>query len=210
MTADFAYWWLAPGQWVEPPNQRRSGWSGMLRVYDEGRVLYVKRQCNHLCRTLRHPFGWPTASREWHYLHRLHTLGVGVPTPVFHAVRRTDAGVEAVLVTAELAGFQALDEQLALNASQRTALAVALGQGLGRLHHARLQHSSLYGKHVMVRWEGEQPLVALIDLEKMRPRLTRRGAARHDLAQLERHQHVLLGEDWAALLRAHADTLATG
>lgn len=209
MTGDFAYWWSAPGEWVEPPNERRNGWSGMMRVPDGDRVLYVKRQRNHLCRTWRHPFGWPTASREWLYLHRLRELGVSAPAPVFHEVRRTPEGVEAVLVTEELVGYSALDDQLDLDPDRRIVLANEIGHMLGRLHGARLQHSSLYGKHIMVCWDGDRPYTALIDLEKMRPRLTRRLAAGHDLEQLARRQQVLKGEDWAALMRAHAASLAS-
>ncbi|HRQ56105.1 MAG TPA: lipopolysaccharide kinase InaA family protein [Azoarcus taiwanensis] len=206
---DFAYWWSAPGEWVEPPNERRNGWSGMMRVPDGERTLYVKRQRNHMCRTWRHPLGWPTASREWSYLHRLRQLGVPAPAPVFHDVRRTPEGVEAVLVTEELVGFRALDDQHDLDPTHRAALASEIGRMLGRLHGARLQHSSLYGKHIMVRWDGERPQAALIDLEKMRPRLTRRLAADHDLEQLARRQQVLKGEDWSTLVRAHAESMAS-
>ena len=205
---DFAYWWSVPGEWVESPNERRNGWSGMMRVPDGERVLYVKRQRNHLCRTLRHPFGWPTASREWLYLHRLHQLGVAAPVPVFHGVRRTPEGVEAVLVTEELVAYRALDDQHELEPASRALLASEVGRMLGRLHGARLQHSSLYGKHIMVCWDEGSPHAALIDLEKMRPRLTRRLAADHDLEQLARRQQVLKGEDWATLLRAHAESMA--
>lgn len=204
---DFGYWWSVAGEWVEPPNERRNGWSGMLRVRDGDRLYYVKRQRNHLCRTLLHPFGWPTASREWHYLDRLRRIGVGVAQPVFHGVRATPEGQEAVLVTEDLAGFTALSAQTSLDAVQRMKLAHELGRSLGILHRARLQHSSLYDKHVMVRWEGAGVEIALIDLEKMRGRLTRGAAARHDLEQLRRRQKVLDDEAWAALEAAHARSM---
>ncbi|HRP96725.1 MAG TPA: lipopolysaccharide kinase InaA family protein [Rhodocyclaceae bacterium] len=201
---DFEYWWTVPGQWVEPPNERRNGWSGMMRVREDGRLLYVKRQRNHLCRTLLHPLGWPTASREWFYLNLLRLVGVTAPEPVFHDVRDTPEGKEAVLVTEELAGYADLAAQADLAPSRRRALACELGLRLGVLHRARLQHSSLYDKHIMVRWSGEAPQVALIDLEKMRRRLTRRAAARHDLEQLKRRQRVFDDQDWQTLVEAHA------
>lgn len=204
---DFGYWWNVAGEWVEPPNERRNGWSGMLRVRAGGRLYYVKRQRNHLCRTVMHPLGWPTASREWHYLDQLRRIGVGAPQPVFHGVRTTPQGQEAVLVTEELTGFTALSEQASLDPGRRMTLAQALGQSLGILHRARLQHSSLYDKHIMVRWQGDGPEIALIDLEKMRRRLTRRAAARHDLAQLHRRQRILDDEAWGALEAAHARSM---
>lgn len=201
---DFLWWWTADGAWVEPPNERRNGWSGMVRVIDGGDLYYVKRQCNHLCRTVRHPFGWPTTSREWHYLHRLRRLGIGVPVPVFHATRNTSQGVEAVLVTKELHGYQDLSLFDDLIPERRHRLAQAVGDMLGRLHRSRLQHSSLYDKHIMIRDEEGVFVPALIDMEKMRGRLTRRGAAKHDLEQLQRRQKIFDVVDWEVLRAAHA------
>ncbi|AUN94424.1 lipopolysaccharide kinase InaA family protein [Pseudazoarcus pumilus] len=201
---DFDFWWTVEGEWVEEPNRRRSGWSGMMRVRLDGRVFYVKRQLNHRCRTLSHPRGWPTASREWHYLHRLARIGVAAPVPVFHDVRRSSDGHEAVLVTEELLGFVDLAGWTGLEPPRRRRLAQSVGAMLGRLHRAHLQHSSLYDKHVMAREEGDGFAVALIDLEKMRPRLlARRGAARRDLDQLRRRQSLFDDDDWTALLAAH-------
>lgn len=205
---EFAYWWNAAGEWVEQPNERRRGWSGMLRVRHRGELVYVKRQRNHLCRTLHHPLGWPTASREWFYLKRLKDLGVGAPMPLFHATVRSGDGVESLLVTEELRGFQPLSAQTDLNWAQRGVLAREVGRALGTLHRARLQHSCLYDKHIMVRWHGNTPEVALIDLEKMRSRLSRHAAARHDLDQLSRHQDVWSGNEWSLLELSHAQTLA--
>jgi tRNA A-37 threonylcarbamoyl transferase component Bud32 len=205
---DFDYWWNVPGDWVEPPNERRNGWSGMLRVKGATGTLYVKRQRNHLCRTLTHPLGWPTASREWHYLNRLRELGLRVPAPVFHGVRRGAQGLEAVVVTEELSGYADLSQQLGLSVERLVALTREIGSCLGVLHRAALQHSCLYDKHVMVRWNGDQPEVALIDLEKMRKRLRAPAAAKHDLEQLRRRQSVLDGAAWAVLLQAHALTFA--
>jgi hypothetical protein len=88
------------------------------------------------------------------------------------------------------------------------ALTREIGSCLGVLHRAALQHSCLYDKHVMVRWNGDQPEVALIDLEKMRKRLRAPAAAKHDLEQLRRRQSVLDGAAWAVLLQAHALTFA--
>lgn len=212
---DFGYWWNVPGDWVEPPNERRNGWSGMLRVRDGGTLYYVKRQRNHLCRTVAHPLGWPTASREWYYIDQLRRIGLHVAEPVFHGVSTGPEGKDAVLVTRELAGFTALSELTSLDHGQRITLARALGHSLGVMHRARLQHSSLYDKHIMVRWHADRPEIALIDLEKMRRRPSRRAAARHDLEQLRRRQGILGDEEWAVLEDAHerglqGDSRATG
>lgn len=200
----FEFWWQVPGEWVEEPNRRRSGWSGMVRVVLDGRMYYVKRQLNHRCYTLAHPFGWPTASREWQYLKRLQALGIGAPVGVFHGVRRTAAGVEALVVSEELYGFADLLGLESLDVAHKLVLARAVGELLGRLHREGLQHSSLYGKHVMARAQGDGFEVALIDLEKMRPRWRAGVAARRDLEQLRRHQRIFDEAQWTVLLDAHS------
>lgn len=205
---DFAAWWNAPGEWVEEPNRRRNGWSGMMRLAVAGQLYYVKKQCNHLCRTLAHPFGWPTASREHENIGWLQALGLCVPEPVFHGERKSTDGYEAILVTRELAGFVSLDRQTGLAPAARAALAAEVGRVLGRLHRARLQHSCLYDKHLMVRWQGGQPEIALIDLEKLRRPLLAWQAAGHDLAQLKRHQHIWSEDEWRLLEAAHRASVA--
>lgn len=201
--ADFAGWWTSPGAWVEEPNQRRSGWSGMMRARFGERTYYVKKQCNHLCRTLRHPFGWPTVSREYANIRRLQSLGIAVPQPVFHGSRRTPDGYEGLLVTEELVDFAALDTQGDRSPAEKSRLATAVGRMLGLMHRHNLQHSCLYDKHIMVRWQDGQPEVALIDLEKLRRAWLPGKAARHDLDQLARHQKIWSDADWAQLVEAH-------
>lgn len=207
-TDEFGYWWALPGQWVEAPNERRNGWSGVIRARSGEHACYIKRQRNHLCRTLPHPFGWPTASREAHFLQQVRALGVRVPEVIFHGARRTYGGTEAILATRALDGYAALSAQTGLSAAQQYALATELGTTLGVVHRARLQHGCLYDKHVMVRWQGTLPLIALLDLEKMRRRLTSAAAARRDLDQLQRHQTVLGPASWTQLVAAHRRVLA--
>jgi hypothetical protein len=74
---------------------------------------------------------------------------------------------------------------------------------LGLMHRHNLQHSCLYDKHIMVRWQHGQPTVALIDLEKLRRTWLPGKAARHDLEQLQRHQKIWSDADWALLEQAH-------
>lgn len=207
--SDFAGWWNAPGDWVEEPNQRRNGWSGMMRQTIGAQMYYIKKQCNHLCRSLGHPMGWPTASREYENILRLQALGLHTAEPVFHANRRNSQGFEAVLVTKELAGFTALDCQTNLEESAREVLAREVGRVLGIMHRARLQHSCLYDKHIMVRWADGRPDIALIDLEKLRRPLMPWRVAKHDLNQLKRHQFIWSESQWKLLLESHASSMAS-
>ncbi|MDO9596251.1 MAG: lipopolysaccharide kinase InaA family protein [Azoarcus sp.] len=204
----FERWWTARGEWVEAPNERRNGWSGVVRANTGDRLCYIKRQRHHLCHSIAHPFGWPTASREAHFLKQVGKLGLQVPEIVFHGTRASAGGTEAVLVTRALEGYAPLSAQTGLNTAQQNALAIAVGRALGVLHRARLQHGCLYDKHIMVRWHGEEPEVALLDLEKMRSRFTSQAAARRDLDQLRRHQTVLAPAAWRRLIDAHRCALS--
>lgn len=205
---DFEHWWTLPGEWVETPNERRDGWSGVIRAFADQKLCYVKRQRNHQCRTFSHPLGWPTASREAHFLSEVRNLGLRVPETVYHGVRKYSRGTEAILATRALDGFSALSEHTGLSETEQDALATELGRVLGILHRARFQHSCLYDKHIMVRWQGRQPDIALLDLEKMRRRLSAEAAAKRDLDQLKRHQSILSPDKWALLLDAHRKSLA--
>ncbi len=54
----FDFYWRQQGEWVEEPNQRRGGESGVQRLNDaSGKLLYAKRQVGHIYRSLLHPFG---------------------------------------------------------------------------------------------------------------------------------------------------------
>ena len=205
--ADFDGWWKAPEEWVEEVNRRRNGWSGMIRLRIGTRTYYVKKQCNHLCRSLRHPFGWPTVTREYENILRLKALGVRTPEPVFEGVRKSGNGLEALLITEELTGFSALAEQTGLDRQALEVLAIELGHVLGTMHRAHLQHSCLYDKHVMVRWQNGKPEIALIDLEKLRKPLLPWRAKNHDMEQLKRHQSIWSEREWQLLEEAHAEAM---
>lgn len=217
---DFDGWWNLPAQWIEEPNVRRAGWSGMATRRIGGTLYFIKKQNDHCYRSLAHPFGRPTTEREYANICRLTALGIRVPEPVFHASRKTPDGFLGLLVTRELAGFKALDDLGSLPPAARLKLAAAVGHAAGSMHRAKLQHSCFYGKHVMARWPepgiapgdidpsyATMPEVAFIDLEKLRrPPLPWRAAA-HDLSQLRRHQHLWNADEWAQLLTAHRAAL---
>jgi len=75
----FDYFWNQRGEWVEEPNVRRGGESGVQRVMgSDGQLLYVKRQTGHIHRSLQHPFGRPTVMREHAALIGVTELGVAI------------------------------------------------------------------------------------------------------------------------------------
>ncbi len=208
-TAQMQQWLLCPGDWVEPPNQRRGGLSGVQRVQlDDGRLLYRKQQVGHLYHSWRHPLGYPTLMRERDALYDCLRLGVPVPPLLLAQCARQAGQWHAWLVTAELTGFASLEQCYAeqrergWGTERHAQILECLGRAVGRLNGARRQHGCLYPKHLFVSLADGPPNVALIDLEKSRRRLTRAQAARHDLQQLWR-RCGWRGAMWQAFLRGY-------
>ena len=207
----FDYYWNLRGEWVEEPNVRRGGESGVQRVWgSDGKLLYTKRQTGHIYRSWLHPFGRPTVLRERDALIGLSQIDVRVPDIVFCGAQRDPVHKwRALLVTQSLDGFEELEHWYAGGGRERLGEAVHdrvlkdLADNLARMHRARWQHSCLYIKHVFVRVTGEGEVarveVALIDLEKCRQRLTARRAASHDMKQLRRHSSFST-TDWQKLI----------
>lgn len=203
----FAAWWTLALDEVEPGNQRRGGWSAVSRHCLPAAVggvgVFVKRQCDHVYHSLRHPWrGRLTAEREYRTLLRCAGTGVAAAEPVLYAQATVDGHACGVLVTRELAGYSALEDCVSRwqdrgwpPAEQRRRLLRAVAALVRRLHDAHLQHNCLYPKHVMVSeaWlaggEGCGSITApvvLIDLEKAKWRLWRRYCAQRDLDSLNR------------------------
>lgn len=215
---DFEQWWSTQGEWVEPPNRRRDGESGVQRLPNrQGGVLYCKRQIGHLYRSVWHPFGRPTVLRERDALQAFSRLGVRVPTIAYCGTQRQARQWQALLITEALEDFVSLEQWYADGLDQHYGTSVharvlsAIGETLSRYHRARWQHGCCYPKHIFIRVEGEGARVeiALLDLEKSRRRLRLAAAAEHDMRQLARHRGAMPDEDWQLLLAAHAAALGT-
>lgn len=211
----FERWWDTRGEWVEPPNRRREGESGVQRVLRRDAaqgVLYCKRQVGHLYRSLRHPFGRPTVLREQQALSAFTDLGVRVPRLIYCAAQQAAGQWRALLVTEELQGFISLDRWYRDHLRQHWGEAihqqmlVQVAATLARFHRARWQHGCCYPKHLFIKVHCEPGCrieVAVLDLEKSRRRLRQADAARHDLRQLNRHREGMPDEDWSLLRRAY-------
>lgn len=189
----FSRWLEVDGDWVEEPNVRRGGMSGVKRIYTEsGKMLYRKQQDGHIYRSVRHPLGYPTVMRERDALLACSRLNVAVPPLVYAACRKTSGGWQALLVTEALEGYRSLEELYA-DGVERTwgpvlhaEIIEEIGRVLGRLNRGRWQHGCIRLKHVFVRVTEGRPEVALLDLEKSRRRFFASQAARHDLQQSRR------------------------
>jgi len=193
----FDRWWSTNGPWVEEPNVRREGTSGVQRVSHEGGTVYVKRQTGHTFRSIRYPLGRPTALREGIALSRLDQMGVLAPKPLYFGSRKIDGQWQGLLVTRELVGFRDLDTWLTdeaqrhLSQEDHLAILTNLAVLLGKLHRGRQQHGCMRAKHVFISTRVVEGIsrfdLALLDLEKSRPRISMTRAARHDVRQLRRH-----------------------
>ncbi|MCK5682171.1 lipopolysaccharide kinase, partial [bacterium] len=164
---NFINLWEAEFDWFEPPNYRRSGWSGAARYElhrENGEVVgvFIKRQENHLRRTWRYPKGCPTFRIEWQNLEKLTQYQVGVPAPLYYGERHLDGRPQAILITYELQGYKPLNEWLcdldenrentaATNKDLRLAVLPAIADVVRSLHDHRFRHNCLYPKHVMLK-----------------------------------------------------------
>lgn len=193
-TEAFDQWLALPGEWVEEPNVRRGGESGVKRVITStGKMLYRKQQVGHIYRPLLHPFGYPTAMREREVLLACAALKVIVPALVYAECRKVDGVWQALLITEELEGFSSLEDcyaredELLWGEALHQRVLQEVGACLARFNLGRWEHGCLRMKHVFVRVQGEKIEVALLDLEKSRRKWRAKSAAQHDIKQLKRH-----------------------
>jgi hypothetical protein len=134
--------------------------------------VFLKRQENHVTRTLKHPIrGVATFIREFESIMLYRNRGIPTLTPIYFAVRESDEGPRAILMTEELVGFQSLEELSRdwkkLRLPLRDAIARAVAQLLKQIHSHHLSHNCFYPKHVFLRiGPGEKVETRIIDLEK--------------------------------------------
>jgi len=189
----FSKLWEVELNWFEPPNYRRSGWSGaarheLRRKNGEMVGVFIKRQENHKRKTLRYPSGCPTFRIEWQNYKKLTNFQIGVPRLLYYG----ECEARAIIITYELDGFSPLDEWLRSNRDLqiRHAALPAITDAVRRFHDHRFRNNSLYPKHIMlkVRQDGDLNAtdVRFIDLEKSRRVLFAVGARIRDLDTLLR------------------------
>ncbi|SCW35352.1 MULTISPECIES: lipopolysaccharide kinase InaA family protein [unclassified Pseudomonas] len=213
--ADMDLWLQMPGTWVEAPNLRRGGESGVQRVStSEHQLYYRKQQVEHLYYDWRHPFGYPTAMREYNALLQARKLGVRVPRVVYAGCRKQNKRWLALLVTEALHGYTSLEDCYAQGEHERWGeplhceILRRYGSSLARLNAGRWQHGCLYLKHVFIRVDRRGIDIALIDMEKARQRISAKRAARHDLRQVKRRSSWTESQ-WQAFLQGYRSVFPT-
>ncbi|WP_218421950.1 lipopolysaccharide kinase InaA family protein [Stutzerimonas stutzeri] len=173
--ASFDALWSVQLTAVDEPNIERGGWSSVFRLELADSAFYLKRQSNHLTRTLAHPFGEPTFAREFRSIRRYAQLGVPALQASFFGQRKVGDEKRAILMTRALDGWTDLDGWLKrwpeLNESGRQAIIGAVGVLARTLHQAGQMHGCFYPKHIFLREQNGHWQACLIDLEKTRPLL---------------------------------------
>nr|AAD16156.1 putative heptose kinase WapQ [Pseudomonas aeruginosa PAO1] len=115
---------------VDEPNTERGGWSSVYRLDLGDSAYYLKRQSNHLTRSLRHPLGEPTFAREFRNIERYRALGIPALQAAFFA-QQVGGERQAILLTRALDGWQDLYTWLAswhdLAEERRRAILRAVG-----------------------------------------------------------------------------------
>lgn len=197
--AGFDAMWSLPTEWVEAPNYRRGGWSGVTRhQLDDGQWVYVKRQQNQYRRLARKPWQMrPTYYHEFLALQRLQSAAIPVVEWLYYGER--DGA--AILVTLAPPGYVDLTAFAnTQDAVQLRIVMMRLLRVLRSLHRNRWQHGACYPAHVLVH-----PVtldIVLLDLERFRQRFSVAAASRSDFSQLLRRSNFL-----SPAIRAHLHAL---
>lgn len=189
--------WQLPENWVEPPNKRRGGWSGVSTTQleqsnGEPLTLYVKRQHDHTFRSLGHPFPKSTAWREYKNNLKLKHLAFPVATCVFYQEKKYQGSPRAVMATLEISNAIDLDKWLAIDTRQPEALDAVLGniaKDVRRLHDLGFEYRALYGNHILLSDHQTSPVPRhfFIDVETVRRQIPHLAPRVRDICQLFRH-----------------------
>jgi tRNA A-37 threonylcarbamoyl transferase component Bud32 len=188
---NFESLWELEAQWVEEPNVRRGGWSGVVRhtlqnAEGEDIEVFIKRQEGHMSKTFAHPLsGILTLRKEFANIQRLIRYGVPTLEPLYSGY----SGDKAILVTLGLSEHSSLDniDPCAIPESMRQKLVCTIAHAIQHMHAHRLQHNCLYPKHIFVKQQEDDWDVRIIDLEKMKRTLKRSNAVQRDLSTLFRY-----------------------
>lgn len=211
MLSGYDAFWEQPQNWIEAPNFRRGGWSGVVCMTltdadGRTRTAYLKRQQGQWRRTLS-SLGRARLTYYQEFLSLTHFRTLGVP--VVDWICYGERGPEALLVTLAPNGYLSLSELAARGDGALLDQALeATVMALGTLHRHRWRHGSCYPAHVLVNPDTLE--VRLLDLERSRRHRTVAAAARSDLRQLIRRCPFLTPDQVALMVsvaRRHAPGL---
>lgn len=209
---DFDALWALELEAVDRPNTERGGWSSVSYLELDGQGFYLKRQRNHLTRSLLHPFGEPTFAREFRTIEQYRKLDIPALQAAWFGQQRINGEQCAILITHALDGWQDLDHWLGcweqVPDDEQYAILNACGVLARALHSAGQMHGCFYPKHIFLR-PGEHGFsVCLIDLEKTRRLwLGKRDRIKDIEPLIRRTRHVWTPDEHLRLLTAYQGSL---
>lgn len=192
--------WSKSESWVEEPNFRRGGMSGVA-VYElalpsgDTTTVFIKKQENHCHRTLSHPIhGVPTLQRELKNIVEFTAHNIPTLEPILYLKQGNGKKQRAILITKKLDGYQSL-EALTTQWCKTAWPAYKLKQEIihtianvvARMHRTGYCHNCLYAKHIFIKIDGDEVKVKLLDLEKAEKRYPIEKNIIRDLSALDRH-----------------------
>ncbi len=196
---------------VEEPNFCRGGWSSVCRLAlidenSEEQIFYIKRQVNHLSRSVNKPFGEPTFAREFRNIKTYQERGVDALEAVYYSERQQSGSTseqQAILITRSLEGYSPLGDYLSrwseIVVEERNDIIKTVANLIARLHRAKLTHNCLYPKHVYLNL-ALTPAARFIDLEKTRRQWLRKRECVSDLTALLRRCEPFSSSEKEALI----------
>ena len=207
----FAALWALELDAVDEPNTERGGWRSVALLTLDERRFFLKRQINHMTRSIQRPLGEPTFAREMRNIQRYQQLGIPALRAAYFAQRKIAGEQRAILMTHALDDWQDLDNWLQqwpqLSNEQQQGIIQACAKLAKTLHHAGQVHGCFYPKHIFLQKQALGFTAQLIDLEKTRPLLLGRRDRIKDLEPLfRRSQHVWGREQVQLFLQNYLDT----
>lgn len=208
--------WNLKTEWFEEPNQRRGGWSGVIKVdlnSPNGKTtVFIKRQENHITKTVFHPIrGIPTFEREFKNILRMQKRNLPILELIYFAKRVINGKSQSILITKALSDYIPLESErylptgdLIKDKAHKEKLLIAVADTLRLIHQHHFQHNCLYLKHIFVKPVEGSWDIKVIDLEKLKWRLFKRHAVFRDLYTLFRHARGWSTKDHLKFFKAYA------
>jgi|TARA_B110000116_G_C16714106_1_gene525941 tRNA A-37 threonylcarbamoyl transferase component Bud32 len=215
---DFDSLWTLALTPVDRPNTDRGGRSEVARLSLKDadgaeQEFFIKRQVNHLSRSLTAPFGEPTFRRELRNILLYQRREIPALEAVLYAERKTSEGLRAIIITRALDDYRPLSELLSdwssFDDAKKLKLLRTCGHLIGRLHSKRIAHRCCYPKHVFINLDL-QPAARFIDLENARFSLMPIRDAINDLDAFIRRAQVFSDSDIEQLIAAYLDSYRLG
>ncbi len=211
--ATFSELWELESEWFEEPNQRRNGWSGVIKYSltdDKGDAIpvFIKRQENHNHKTLLHPVkGVPTFRREYFNILRLQQKSVPTIEPLYYGERLIKGNAQSILITRSLEGYISFEELFELQklppADTLQKIMQTAGQTVRLMHNANYRHGALFPKHFFTRYSDNEVDVRLIDLEKLKWLPFKNRLSFNDLSRVIRRRPTGSRDEFNILIDAY-------